>query len=329
MWDGTTLSIKAPQTTALANNAVSYVELDPATGDISDNTVGFTADKLPLFQVTTAGGSVTAVLDRRAPYGFGGGSGGGGGIGAELKVRATGGVFAGAGTLAGWTETVDVDNAFNPTTGVFTTPATGCYLFSSSGQPSGGSPSFGYRINGGANVPVALANTTIGNLTAVFPLELTAGDTVELRSFGTVTNFANTTLSVLALGSGGGGGSGTSNAPLCHMWAFGDLTDPSAYGIDLDYFKAKDAGVITQVTTGIDQTPGAGNVVIDVFKNGVSIFPTVTKPTVACTGARSFDDRTGVELETVSFVAGDVFTFRLVSAPSGARTVTVDIYASS
>lgn len=79
MWDGTTLSVKAPQTTLLTNNATNYVELDRATGVISDNIVGFTSGRLPLFQVTTAGALVTAVLDRRAPYGLDGSSGGGGG----------------------------------------------------------------------------------------------------------------------------------------------------------------------------------------------------------------------------------------------------------
>jgi hypothetical protein len=63
----------------LADNATNYVELDPTTGQVSRNTSGFTSGRIPLYQVTTASGAITGVMDWRtwALAGTGGGGGGG------------------------------------------------------------------------------------------------------------------------------------------------------------------------------------------------------------------------------------------------------------
>jgi hypothetical protein len=63
----------------LADNATNYVELDPATGQVSRTTSGFTSGRIPLYRVTTASGAITGVMDLRtwALAGTGGGGGGG------------------------------------------------------------------------------------------------------------------------------------------------------------------------------------------------------------------------------------------------------------
>lgn len=45
---------------ALTDNAVNYIEADPTTGVVTDNTGGFTAGAITLFTVTTSGGAIVA-----------------------------------------------------------------------------------------------------------------------------------------------------------------------------------------------------------------------------------------------------------------------------
>lgn len=52
-------------TLALTDDATNYVEVDD-TGTVSANTTGFTAGDVPLYIVTTVGGHMTAIDDRRA-----------------------------------------------------------------------------------------------------------------------------------------------------------------------------------------------------------------------------------------------------------------------
>lgn len=66
-------------TVALTNNDVNYVEVNPADGEVSANVVGFTTAYVPLYEVTTSGGAITVVTDKRAWLGAGGEGGGGGG----------------------------------------------------------------------------------------------------------------------------------------------------------------------------------------------------------------------------------------------------------
>jgi len=68
----------AAGTVTLTDNQTNYVEVNPNTGTISSNTVGFTTLLIPLFIVTTALGAITIVNDRRTWAGLGGGGGGGG-----------------------------------------------------------------------------------------------------------------------------------------------------------------------------------------------------------------------------------------------------------
>lgn len=49
---------------ALTDNATNYIEVD-STGVISDNTSGFTTDRMPLFTVVTSGGVITSVTQRK------------------------------------------------------------------------------------------------------------------------------------------------------------------------------------------------------------------------------------------------------------------------
>ncbi len=59
-------SVVADGTTALADATTNYVERT-AAGVVTDNTTGFSADKIPMAIVVTAGGAITSVTDRRPP----------------------------------------------------------------------------------------------------------------------------------------------------------------------------------------------------------------------------------------------------------------------
>jgi hypothetical protein len=63
----------------LADDDTNYVEVDPADGTVSANGTGFTSGQIALFQVTTASGAISGVIDVRtwALAGTGGGGGGG------------------------------------------------------------------------------------------------------------------------------------------------------------------------------------------------------------------------------------------------------------
>ncbi|MBM4286886.1 MAG: hypothetical protein FJ135_01840 [Deltaproteobacteria bacterium] len=63
---------------ALTDNATNYVEVNPADGVVSKNTVGFTSGRIPLYLVATSGGAVTTVTDKRTAAIAGTGGGGGG-----------------------------------------------------------------------------------------------------------------------------------------------------------------------------------------------------------------------------------------------------------
>src|SRR4051812_39091733 len=55
----------ADGTVALTNTATNYVEATTA-GVVSANTDGFTAGRIPLYTVTTAGGVITGYTDQRS-----------------------------------------------------------------------------------------------------------------------------------------------------------------------------------------------------------------------------------------------------------------------
>ena len=75
---------------ALANNDTNYVEVDPATGMVSANQVGFTSGQVPLYVVTTATGAITGITDQRTAAMVGGAGGGGGHTqGTDLGTTAT------------------------------------------------------------------------------------------------------------------------------------------------------------------------------------------------------------------------------------------------
>lgn len=66
----------AAGTIALTNNATNYVEVD-TTGVVVTNTSAFTSGNWAMATVTTSGGAITAVLDKRTFARNGGGGAGG------------------------------------------------------------------------------------------------------------------------------------------------------------------------------------------------------------------------------------------------------------
>lgn len=64
VWDGTTLTAIAAGNVALADDATNYIEVDPATGIVSANVVGWTANRIPLFLVVMAAGAISTVTPK-------------------------------------------------------------------------------------------------------------------------------------------------------------------------------------------------------------------------------------------------------------------------
>ena len=67
---GIVISLSSAGIVTLANGTTNYVEVNPATGVVSGNVIGFTAGRIPLYLVVTAGGSITTVTDKRAFLGL-------------------------------------------------------------------------------------------------------------------------------------------------------------------------------------------------------------------------------------------------------------------
>ncbi len=63
---GTTVTAVVAGHVSLADDDTSYIELEPSDGTVSDNVTGFTAGKIPLFEVLTAAGAISSVTDKRA-----------------------------------------------------------------------------------------------------------------------------------------------------------------------------------------------------------------------------------------------------------------------
>jgi hypothetical protein len=64
----------ADGTVLLTNSVLNYVEVNISTGAVTANTSGFTSGRIPLFEVTPAGGVIAGVVDKRT-WARGGGAG--------------------------------------------------------------------------------------------------------------------------------------------------------------------------------------------------------------------------------------------------------------
>jgi len=111
-------------TTLLAASNTNYIEVHPGTGVVTDNVVGFTVGRIPLFTVTTTGGAINVVTDQRS-WARAGGSGGGhaqntdlGTDAAEFKLNrlVTGAPSLNASFKAERGSSADVDIRWNEST---------------------------------------------------------------------------------------------------------------------------------------------------------------------------------------------------------------------
>jgi hypothetical protein len=64
--DGTTISDTVAGSVALDDDDTSYIEVNPSNGTVSENTTGFTAASIPLYEVVTSSGAITTVTDKRS-----------------------------------------------------------------------------------------------------------------------------------------------------------------------------------------------------------------------------------------------------------------------
>ena len=62
---GTITSIPVGTITLPASTANVYIEADPATGTVSQNTTAFTTGKIPLYKAVTGTSTVTSYVDER------------------------------------------------------------------------------------------------------------------------------------------------------------------------------------------------------------------------------------------------------------------------
>ena len=91
-------------------------------------------------------------------------------------------------------------------------------------------------------------------------------------------------------------------------------------------FVAPYDGTISKVNIAIKDKGTANSTIVDVHKNGTTIFTTqASRPTIA------FDDADGVASGTpdvISFVAGDIFTFHIDAAATGAGSLFIEAATS-
>ncbi len=90
--NGATVTAVSAGTISLSSGADNYIEVN-SSGVVSKNTTGFTESNKPLFKVTTDGGSITAVVDRRVGFDFTGSGAG------TLDIESDGTAVGSRGTL--------------------------------------------------------------------------------------------------------------------------------------------------------------------------------------------------------------------------------------
>lgn len=97
VWDGTTLTEIAAGSVVLADGATNYVEVNPATGAVSANVVGWTAGRIPLFEVVTASGAIGLVTARHPFLSAAGGAGPGPTGNGDVRGYVPGDLYVKAG----------------------------------------------------------------------------------------------------------------------------------------------------------------------------------------------------------------------------------------
>jgi hypothetical protein len=96
---GTTVNTIANGTLTLAASTTTYVQADPTTGLVTQNTSGFTAGQIPLYKIVTGATTVTSYTDCRSYAPSATGGGGGGGSGTVTSVGGAGGVESPTGAI--------------------------------------------------------------------------------------------------------------------------------------------------------------------------------------------------------------------------------------
>lgn len=111
--DDNTVADVAAGTVTLADDDTNYVEVTGA-GAVSANTAGFTAGRIPLYEVVTASTAITSVTDRRALLSVPGSGGGGGGIVRSAHTTLTNTTTTGTTAIQWGTEEATIPDADLP-----------------------------------------------------------------------------------------------------------------------------------------------------------------------------------------------------------------------
>lgn len=170
---GVTVNLTVAGSVLLADNTTNYIEVDPATGTVSDNATGFTSVQIPLFEVVTASGVITTVTDKRC-------------------------FFSSSSVSSGGQEVFTADGTFTVPIGVTTVKVLCVGAGGGGGSAAGG--------GGGAGAFVYDEDVTV---TPNDEITITIGDGGAGGTSGSAgSNGETTSFGALVTAAGGGGGAG-------------------------------------------------------------------------------------------------------------------------
>jgi len=224
------------------NGSTDYIEarISAITGTVLEGLVDHTYMTGTLVGAAGGGGSDTlsglSCTSGQVPQWNGTawacGTGGGGSVPGSSFRGTTGAIAIGASetVVTGYTEQFDTSNNFNNSTGIFTAPSAGRYIFSVSAVNQGTATANFYTVFRVNNVTTTNASRAQAGTSQAFPVaagsaiyNLAQNDTVSIAAYSNTT--ANTTFEFSGA-SLSGGGSGTPATPVNSV----QFNDASAFG---------------------------------------------------------------------------------------------------
>lgn len=140
--------------------------------------------------------------------------------------------------------------------------------------------------------------------------------TARIQTLNTITATASTARITLHLNASGA--SITGNFPIHPVWVMTGTQSATALGQGKPLIMPQ-PGVFQFFAATLRLPPSAASLVLDINKNGTSIFTTGTRPTI--TGGGTFVSTASIA--TKAFAAGDVFTVDVAIGATNATDLTV------